>query len=137
MKAFQDIIDECGLHDLGMIRERFTWQWGRTRERLDRFLADQNWTKLFPHSLVRPHPRYRSDHATLLLVAKKMRSTNRSGKVFRFETFWLSHEDCKNVIARTWLCDSQDELCSKIVRCTKQLKAWSQHTFGHIKRAIG
>ena len=36
MQAFRDVLDDCGLIDLGFTGEPFTWKRGRIRERLDR-----------------------------------------------------------------------------------------------------
>ena len=48
MGAFRDAVDNYGLHDLGLQDNKFTWQRGGIKERLDRFLADSSWMQLFP-----------------------------------------------------------------------------------------
>ena len=44
MKAFRDVLDECGLKDLGYVDDKFTWkgkrQGGMVFERLDRAVAN-------------------------------------------------------------------------------------------------
>jgi len=70
------------------------------------------------------------------MVADRMSRSIITGKVFRFETFWLSHEDFKKVIAQAWSSDSRAEPWSKIAKCIEQLNAWSHHTLGHIRSKI-
>lgn len=41
MQAFQQVIDDCELRDMGFRGDRFTWQRGRIRERLDRGLINE------------------------------------------------------------------------------------------------
>ena len=57
------------------------------------------------------------------------------GMIFRFEPFCLSHEYCKNVISHAQASNPWDEIWSKTTNCTED-KVWSQHRFGHIKKAI-
>jgi hypothetical protein len=43
MQAFHNIIDTCGLTDIGFIGGSFTWHCGTMRERLDRGLVNASW----------------------------------------------------------------------------------------------
>ena len=56
MKVFRDVLDECGLMDLGYVGDKFTW-WGKRAgglvlERLDRAVASNGWLSHFPGSKV-------------------------------------------------------------------------------------
>ena len=53
MQVFQDIVEECALHDLRYIGNQYTWRRGRIRERLDRGLVNYMWTSQFPHAALR------------------------------------------------------------------------------------
>jgi hypothetical protein len=48
MQAFQDVLSDCGLEDLGYSGEIFTWRRGRIWECLDRAVADGAWTSMHP-----------------------------------------------------------------------------------------
>ncbi|KAK1390808.1 hypothetical protein POM88_018986 [Heracleum sosnowskyi] len=53
MGCFREVMDECGIGDLGFKGQWFTWERGNTlelrvRERLDRFLASPSWISLHP-----------------------------------------------------------------------------------------
>ena len=67
MQAFQDAIDECELHDLGFVGDRFTWYRGGIRERLDRGLVNDSWSNLFPQASLENLEFNHSDHRPMLL----------------------------------------------------------------------
>ncbi|XP_056697297.1 uncharacterized protein [Spinacia oleracea] len=102
--AFREVIDSCALRDLGYKGCIFTWQHGNTvntliRERLDRYLADEDWVYLFPHNEVLHFPIYRSDHAPILLKCGTENVRKKGKKLFRFESMWLSSEECGRVVS--------------------------------------
>jgi len=71
MQGLRDVVDYCGVEDLGNHEERFTWKRGDTKERLDRFLADFGWSNKFPYAKVKMLPRYPFDqNAHALLLSK-------------------------------------------------------------------
>jgi len=48
MQAFHDALIDCELSDMGYIGDKFTWQRGKMRERLDRGVTNNQWNVLFP-----------------------------------------------------------------------------------------
>ncbi|KAH7835169.1 hypothetical protein Vadar_023516 [Vaccinium darrowii] len=69
---FKDCIDYCGMVDLGFSGSRFTWTnrrlaGGIIRERLDRCLANAEWSLAFPEASVKHLARVHSDHCPILL----------------------------------------------------------------------
>jgi hypothetical protein len=48
MQAFRDVLEECGLQDLGYCGDIFTWRRGKIRERLDRAVSNKKWVDLLP-----------------------------------------------------------------------------------------
>lgn len=70
--AFARVFDQCGLVDLHMIGDRFTWHRNTHGVRsmamkLDRAIASFPWRLAFPDALVEVLCRYHSDHNPLLL----------------------------------------------------------------------
>jgi len=102
MRGFREAVDTCGLLDLGLHGDRFTWQRGRIRERLDRFLADANWMQLFPFSQVSIYARYKSDHAALISDSEIKAWDRNEERGFKFEPTWLAHEECKQIVRSAW-----------------------------------
>lgn len=103
MDAFRDAMDDCGMMDLGFKGNIFTWQRGNSvetvvRERLDRYMANNAWCVMFPYSEVLHFPIYKSDHARILLKFGKDKTRHKKGKLFRFESLWLSNVECEKVV---------------------------------------
>ena len=77
MKEFRESLSRCGLFDLGFIGPRFTWCNGsfsdqRTPLQLDKMVANDEWTKIFPEAKVHNVLMSASDHCLLVLLLKKI-----------------------------------------------------------------
>ena len=67
MANFRDCLDRCGSFDLGFVGQRFTWCNGwygdqRTKLRLDRMVANEDWLRLHPEANVHHFSMSISDH---------------------------------------------------------------------------
>ena len=67
MANFRDCLDRCGLFDLGFVGQRFTWcnrlhGDQRTKLRLDRMVANEDWLRLHPEANVHHFSMSISDH---------------------------------------------------------------------------
>lgn len=72
MDAFRDVIDYCGLRELGFRGGIFTWKRGKSaftlkREWLDQMLAYERWCSMFAFRDVFHHTIYLSDHVPISL----------------------------------------------------------------------
>ncbi|KAJ0976534.1 hypothetical protein J5N97_012008 [Dioscorea zingiberensis] len=104
-KAFNDFINDNELHDLGFHGSPFTWtnnQSGLARRwaRLDRFFANTSLLGILDTFVVNHLPRTASDHSPILLTAKFYEYHYR--KIFRFENYWLEHENCHQTVSKAW-----------------------------------
>ena len=75
MTDFRDCLGRCGLLDLGYVGQRFTWCNGRygdqrTKLRLDRMVAIEDWLKLYPEASVHHFSMSNSDHCLLVLALR-------------------------------------------------------------------
>ena len=139
MDAFREAIDDCGVKDLGYKGSRFTWQRGNSpstliRERLDRMLADDEWCDLFPSWEVVHLPRYRSDHAPLLLKTGINDHFRRGNKLFKFEAMWLSQDECGTVVQEAWRASGGDDVLSRLEAVSNKLSSWASKAFGNLKK---
>lgn len=94
-----------GLIDVGCAGPRFTWSNDRSgfhhiRERLDKGLANWEWSTLFPCALIRVLPRFASDHASIFLNTS--RAMGAGPKPFPFENCWVRDDESKVVVQRAW-----------------------------------
>ena len=72
MAQFKEVIDFCGLREVGFVGPQYTWLYqkhdgSQIRERLDRVLATQEWLTLFPSAKLFHKSSSVSDHSPLLL----------------------------------------------------------------------
>lgn len=122
MEAFQKTLSECALMDIGFKGSQYTWSNKRAtphtvRCRLDRVCVNDQGFQLFPNPEVQHLPLLGSDHCPILLSLKPHGVTNRfrAGRPFRFESFWVSKEECQDIICDTW----------KLMGGTDNWEAWT------------
>jgi hypothetical protein len=140
---FSDFMDEFGMIDLGFSGNPFTWSNHRQdssliKERLDRGIANSNWSHYFPSYSVTHLPAHRSNHYPLLLnTSLPVPSLPRP---FRFEEFWTRDPIYGIVIEETWspfIVDSPSYCLTKKLKLTKAaIKLWNKHYFGNIKSKL-
>lgn len=105
MQAFQECIDDCELHDLGYVGDRFTWYRGRIRERLDRGLINDSWASLFPRAALENLEYNHSDHRPLLVNTEYYGingSATGATHPKRFEARWLREEQFPDLVLDIW-----------------------------------
>ncbi|XP_075662942.1 uncharacterized protein LOC142632422 [Castanea sativa] len=135
MEDFGAALEACHLMDLGFHGYKFTWNNKRTgaanaRERLDRVVANKEWTDMFSASTVSHKFSHASDHLPILLqTGRDNRFHGRIARGFKFEEVWLLDEDCEKVVEDAWDrmgCGglSMASVNAKIKQCGDDLHAW-------------
>ena len=133
----KNLIFDIGAVDLGFAGNKFTWsnkRWGKDciRERLDRGIANINWTLCFPRATVYHLGALNSDHCPLLIDMNPDDSF--SPRPFHFEAIWAKDPRCYNVIDEAWKNEFYGSdsfiLCHKQFSTTATLKKWNKETFG-------
>jgi hypothetical protein len=107
MQAFQDVLDDCGLVDLGFNGFPFTWCNNRdppntTWVRLDRVVANMEWLARFPRARVNHVDVIKSDHKCLWLDCEPPSSRRQRRRSLRFEEMWMSDSRCEKTIMEAW-----------------------------------
>ncbi|XP_021713442.1 uncharacterized protein LOC110681596 [Chenopodium quinoa] len=109
-------------------------------ERLDKFVATDEWIDLYPCSKVEHLPRRRSDHVPLkitiqaqLLVNRGRRNRRRS---FKIEKEWLRDDECGNIISDAWNLDPSCDAKQKIAACSSKLRSCSSKKSTYFKKEI-
>ena len=141
MNDFREVVELCGIRDLGFRGGTFTWRRGNDpslmiRERLDRFMACDEWETLFPQYWVRNFPIYKSDHSPILLSTSDAVSGRGKRKAFHFEALWLSRPECQDVVRRAWTSSVSENVATKVEHCARELSSWGAETFGVVKKRI-
>ncbi|XP_040987679.1 uncharacterized protein LOC121235397 [Juglans microcarpa x Juglans regia] len=145
MQAFQAVVDECELMDLGFQGNPFTWCNNRETdqcisERLDRCLASLKWKAFFPMAKVIHGTTTYSDHTPIKSHVHFASVQRRGKRPFRFEAMWVEDSSCQEVIKEAWL-DSAGErrmegVMKQISRCGEKSERWNKNSFGHVQKNL-
>ncbi|KAB2606206.1 hypothetical protein D8674_005923 [Pyrus ussuriensis x Pyrus communis] len=103
-RFLEEFLSSSQLMDLGFNGPTFTWRGLRkedwVEERLDRVMANEKWQQLWPNSHVMHETVLASDHCPIVLSS--ISDGQKGRKMFRFEAFWVSKEECKKLVEMCW-----------------------------------
>ncbi|CAL1391117.1 unnamed protein product [Linum trigynum] len=138
MEGFSQALEYCQLEGLGFYERPFTWDNNHKdgtyiEERLDRAVASDSWSQLYPTTVVYHLRRCGSDHNPIMLRLNDMEEEVRWGQYFKYEAHWKEHEDCKSVIKQGWEDMGDNSVMGRLRRCEERLKSWSKQTFGSLR----
>lgn len=146
MRAFLDSLEACELQDLHCLGDTYTWVNRRSTEnlifeRLDHFVGTLNWRLLYQISNVSSLEIFHSDHRPICLQLKPSyqikRATNLSADIFRFEKFWLTEEECGEVVELGWGANYLNiPLTQRIFSCKEGLKSWARKIFQSLPKKL-
>ncbi|KAF9621696.1 hypothetical protein IFM89_026589 [Coptis chinensis] len=138
--AFQEMVYNCGLIDVGYVGNIFTWcngQEGLSRmyQRLDRVLCNPFWRTSFAEAQVIHISTIHSDHKILLVQLHPKKSKLK--RPFRFESMWTTDPTCKEVIKAAMQIEfdgsSSYAFCRNLTLCRRELLKWNQKEFGYLQ----
>ncbi|XP_015959674.1 uncharacterized protein LOC107483570 [Arachis duranensis] len=143
LETFRRFVADNGLIDIDLKGSKYTWFSNPrnniiTRKRLDRVLVNWKWLQIYQNVILRASPAVTSDHCALILDTQQR---VRIKKDFRFEAYWTEHEECKEVIKRSWQREEGGRNCwnqftKKRNRCIRELVEWSKRKFKRAYKEI-
>ena len=92
---FMDVLNQCGLQEMGPTDRRYTWRGPTTQSCLDRFLCSIELMESFSLALVNALPRPLSDHSPLMWNSNV---ETVKPPYFKLDRSWLHNEVIKNNI---------------------------------------
>lgn len=145
LTSFAEVIDDCGLMDLGYIGPTFTWRSSlRTQpniqETLDRALATIARKDIYPRTQVCHNDFFGSDHRALNIIIggpEALDERCKRSSHFKFEPFWRSSE-FPQIVAECWTqaCFNRSKTVSDLrdvmMSCGQDLKSWGNRTFSNL-----
>ncbi|KAL8523954.1 hypothetical protein ACS0TY_013784 [Phlomoides rotata] len=144
MSDFVDVIEELGMRELLTTGSKFTWLnkrkgWGRIWERLDRFVANDDWCDRFPKAKVVNGDFYGSDHRDISIqLFDKDRLAIRLGtKRFMFKNKWMMEAGYSETVRMVWA--ARGTWCSLVERlraCGQKNQTWAYEHSGCILKKI-
>ncbi|KAB2626048.1 hypothetical protein D8674_017708 [Pyrus ussuriensis x Pyrus communis] len=134
-RFLEEFLSSSQLMDLGFNGPAFTWRGVRkgdwVEERLDRVMANKKWQQLWPNSQVMHETVLASDHCPVILNSNIEGQKGR--KMFRFEAYWVSEEECKNLVEKCWDRRHIGSPVNRWVRylndCRYRLSRWNRTKF--------
>lgn len=101
---FRHFLHGSNLMDLELKGCKFTWYSNPRggvviRERIDRVLANWNWSALFPNAQAIALTPISSDHSPIVINPILM---EKSGVQFKYKLLWDEHEECRDVEKKGW-----------------------------------
>lgn len=106
-RSFCDWMETNGLIDLGFSGPRHTWSRGETEltfksARLDRFMANEDWTLQYEEATVKHLPKACSDHCPIILSTNGFAPIPTSLKPLRFQAAWITHDKFEEFMRANW-----------------------------------
>jgi hypothetical protein len=148
MDAFQDVVADCGLNDLGFQGLPYTWdnkqEGGRNvKARLDRAFGDDRFLDVFGETMVKHVQLAKSDHCALLVSMRHSMADQQKGRrarPFRCEDMWFQHEGYKKFVNELWGVEAANaDLGSVNVALMAMqggLRQWEAEEFGKVRKQL-
>ncbi|XP_078181452.1 uncharacterized protein LOC144575215 [Carex rostrata] len=135
LSEFNNLIADTNLLDIPLQGRMYTWSNKRphpTFSKLDRVLLSYHWNSFGATHSLKDLPASASDHTPLFLNIKP--HANPCRKKFKFENFWLKHQEVHGVVAAAWATTSHSPnpvrvFQEKIFTVQRELLSWARRKF--------
>jgi hypothetical protein len=127
LHLFRSLVKNYGLFDLGYNGPAYTWCNKRYSskplyERLDRFLANAEWSNLFPNVNIYNLPILQGDHAPVMAVLHS--KFKKPTYYFKFENWWLLEDDFQETAMQARNTSKNQPFTTRTKHHAGALKNW-------------
>ena len=142
---FREVLSHCDLHDLGFSGLPWTYNNNQAgsrnvRVRLDRGVANSDWSLRFPGAQINHLCSSRSDHKALVLSLTGSDDGVRNTASFRYEIMWERDPSLGSVLEKAWMRRNPGSdlgsLAENLKHMAASLKTWSREKFGNVTKEI-
>jgi hypothetical protein len=131
MLAFNEAISNLGILKLPLKGQTFTWsnkQQNPLLQRLHWFFISNAWSLEFLGTIAKTLVRDTSDHVPCVI---KVKTDIPRANIFRFENYWLAHDEFESIFQEAWnresyQTDPAKKLMAKLKVTRKCLKDWQR-----------
>ncbi|XP_028763194.1 uncharacterized protein LOC114721533 [Neltuma alba] len=99
---FNNCINSCGLQEVPVVGDIFTWERGAIKERLDWTFCNSHWADANPTTKIFHLLRFKSDHRVTFLVDTVANPSHIKVKHFRYNAAWAMEESFSQLVAQSW-----------------------------------
>ncbi|XP_072084677.1 uncharacterized protein [Arachis hypogaea] len=107
-------------------------------ERLDRFMANEQWLDSCPHATVLRLSETGSNHTPLILETNP--TNEQSKRRFQFQEKWCAVEDVRKIVQEAWRIEIEGspmyKLAQKLKYCRHQIVAWQRSSKSNFKKVM-
>lgn len=140
IQGFRDMLEECNLQDMDLIRYPYTWERGAGTSawievRLDRALVSNDFLNVFTEAKLYNLEISTSDHSPIFLELHKTDVFSPT-KHFCFENAWLREPMCEQIVEGVWNSGSSRSFYEKMDECSEILSSWGQEITGSFKKRV-
>lgn len=129
MLLFNEAISRLRLNEIQLKGGRFTWtnkQVSLLLQRLDWFFTSSSWIFKYPNTCASILSRDSSDHNPCVI---SISNSMPAPQVFRFENYWLHHDQFHSVMQRGWnyeppFTDKAKVIGAKFKNLRRELRSW-------------
>jgi hypothetical protein len=147
MQLFRNVLETCNLHDLGYRGAKYTWTncrygGGFIKERIDRVVANTEWSAIYREVVVDVLAARSSDHKPILVnFGLGERFQPMKHRRFKFEAKWHLDDEYCSILNEAWGEEIAEESAMQIVKrklenCKVPLSRWSGRKYGDPEKAI-
>jgi exonuclease III len=136
MRAFQEVLEECQMHDMGFSGPMFTWTNCRERgelikKRLDRGVANNEWREQFLEAELSVIFAMGSDHLPLFVDIEGSCKGRRHRPSFRHETRWVIENGYEETVKQAWTqptvsINKWSTVGKKLEECCRSMVRWNR-----------